>query len=259
MSRSFILIIGIVFLRGQELFPLDMERIEKHVREKFSEAVIETRPFPHLIIENILPEELYEELVANWPGHTVKDIENDLGNYDKKLWQEFFTSVMNNLIKRNIGAMFRRYLRYRFEDDICWISLCNSKHLRDHTLYESLYILPHLDHASTFAAVIIYFPEKNNQINFGTQFYRHKEEKTSIDIIWEHDLSKMELLKIVPFKRNTLCAFMQTPCAWHGFPMKVLPRRMYMSNIYVSNAFSEQYYGHAWHLEEGYLDEEHSY
>ena len=40
------------------------DQIKRHIEQRFAEAAIESRPFPHLVITDFFPADVYEKMLA---------------------------------------------------------------------------------------------------------------------------------------------------------------------------------------------------
>lgn len=241
----------------------DVEQIKDHIEKRFLEAVVETDPFPHVIIEDILPQAFYEELLANWPSNAMQTIAEGwrkslgvglLKHWDKEdlyvqdLWKAFATTIVDKCIKRKLGELFHPYSIYKFGKEIDGNFLCNSLDVAEHRLFEDYLggIGPHIDQGYVFAPVIIYFPDYNDDhhVELGTCLYKHVNNRESVDTCFDDDVT---LIKVAPYKANTLVAFMQTPKSWHSATHVRIPenyvRRLYLTNIYLSETFMLAHYG----------------
>lgn len=258
----------LVFFVGNYLnaYSIDLEYVEKYINKKFAEAKVETEPFPHIIIDNILPEDLYSDLLLHWPNDAFEakplyTWRKSLGicgwpgidEYSYKLWKQF-AIITNQIIKRKIGELFHKYSAHRFGKEVNGKFLCDSADLDEHKLVQDYGdgIKPHIDQAYIFAVAIIYFPELNDYSHtcLSTRFYKHNSNRESVDICFD---SNVKLVKAVDYKPNRLCAFMQTPHSWHSgaqdHPFGSYARKLYLTHIYLSSKFLKKHYGSTFFLE----------
>jgi len=271
-----IFFLSFVFFEAQTLnaFPFNVEEIKNHIDEKFAQATVETYPFPHLTIENILPENVYNELLAHWPETYFNPAKQQsvltFGLFNPiqepviySIWTEFY-SLVDTVIKKKIAELFTRYSFLRFNQQVPGKYLCNSKGLMDHRLVEERGpgISPHIDQGYIFAAMAIYFPALNdyNHTDLGTYFYIHRNNKTSTDICYDHDVVQV---KSAPYKPNTLSVWLQTDHSWHSgplhFPDRGYVRRFYLTLVYLSPTVMKSLYGHTFNFPEELLDETYLY
>lgn len=261
MSQRAIFLILFLSLQLGGIYSLDLDRMQAHLKEKIFQAKIEMDPFPHLIIENILPEDIYDELLSNWPSkifftNEIKDVIrfDQINNNSRAAWEQF-SCFIDQFLTREISNLFRPYSFYRFGHDVSGMQLRNGL---DHRLTQNFHSpSAHIDQGYIYAALFIYFPKRNEtHKELGTRIYRHKQGRTCPTYCNE-SLTNVELVKTVPYKPNTLFAFLETPYAWHGSenPRSRL-RRLYMSTIFFSTQFMKDYYGHAFGLDDNVVEED---
>lgn len=244
----------------------DLTEIKNHIEERFAQARVEINPMPHLVIEDILPSELYQKLQDHWPDNTFAQIplggwrkSLPVGNINKwqeldeethELWRQFATYIVDEIVKKKVAQFFYPFLSHRFSGTINLPIACHAKDVSEHRVCEDygIGIGPHIDQAYIFSSVIFYFPDPSDvsSENLGTCLYSHIQGGESIDFICEHP-SKMKLEKILPYKPNTLCALLQTPRAWHSAaihsPFEGYKRKVYQTLIFVDLNFLNTCYG----------------
>lgn len=239
-------------------------------------VIVETDPFPYILVEDILPEDFYLALSNSWPEeclthsptfatHWRRGLKISDPNWLKReayshdLWKEFVIFVVNGIIRPKIGDLFRKYSYCRFGRDV---NVSFSKRGEDQ-IFEDIGngISPHIDSVTAFAALCVYFPDINDHqhMDLGTHFYRNVDGMESIDTGYA-PLEKCRLVKVTPYRPNTLCAFMQTPHSWHGTslhnPYVGYKRRLYFGHIFLTPQFLLDYYGQQFGPN---LDEDHAY
>jgi len=272
--RFFSAFLSFLFLTGTHAlaFPWDLPSIQNHINERFLSAKVELDPFPHLVVENILPEDLYIELCDQWPDTSFKGVVQEnfvlhIGEFEgqtektaqaNQIWTEFSLLIFDPMIKKRVGELMRTHAFCRFGQQVNDLALCNGVHLGEHRLAQNHRISAHIDQAYVFAPIILYFPklEENPDRELGTQFYRHNQNLTSIDFLFDDDVT---LVKTVPYKPNTFCSFMQTPSSWHGSKYQNPKRKLYFSNIYLSPQFMAEYYGTSFELDPAFLNQNETY
>lgn len=43
------------------------ERTKSFIHSAFDKALVDVRPYPHIVVENVLPEDEFNAFAANWP------------------------------------------------------------------------------------------------------------------------------------------------------------------------------------------------
>jgi hypothetical protein len=63
---------------------IDLKKTKSYIDEKLAAAVVDSDPFPHIIVRDILPPELYQDLEFFWPEDEAFDASNN--RYRKHLY-----------------------------------------------------------------------------------------------------------------------------------------------------------------------------
>ena len=248
-----------------------------HVSAKINEAKVVEYPFPHLIVDEILPPHLYKEIAKRWPDEQLfKGVRGAIPvNYGasesfpldlskKHFWRIFGEVVVDRYIKPKIVEKFLPYLyqKYRMNSiglefvkrniNQCFANSRQDGLILDRGGYE---ISPHVDQLNMFVQILIYLPKEGDTYSedLGTCLYESEEAKIEdIDYtgaIYRHygDCSQkkeVKLCKKVPYRPNQLVVFLQSPLAWHGVdpvpPGQV--RRLFFSPLKFSPEFMEDFY-----------------
>jgi len=218
-------------------------QIKEYIEEKVNSAEISTDPFPHLVINDILPERLYKIASKYWPGYdhfkgagprkkiyTTSGCIEATNIIDEKriFWRTFGEVVVKHYLKPLIIKKFTPYLDWKFpssseeelleiQKDLSFYPYRYDSLVTDSPRYQ---IHPHIDGIRTFIQAIIYFPPDDLHQELGTVLYKgsaHKrllsEQKGSA--IMEHN-GDLVPVKQVDYLPNTLIAFLQSPVSWHG-------------------------------------------
>jgi hypothetical protein len=254
-------------------FPLNFEQIKEHIDRRFADAKIETDPFPHIVIEDILPQELYNALLNHWPKKSVlaaptsrnwerKHLSIDYKNSwieekpdSYELWKEFAVTIVEQILKKKVFELFVPYAHYRFQKAVTGKFVCNAIDITEHQLvedYPGVAVPPHIDQGYVFAPLIFYFPDVTDidHTNLGTCLFRHNLGKESTDVCFDKNVT---LIKAIPYKANTLVSFIQTPRSWHTVSVPPIPpgyaRRTYITKLYLLPKFMTKHYGTTFNLE----------
>jgi hypothetical protein len=256
--------------------------VKSHIDKRFEEVEVETYPFPHLVIENILPTHLYDKIDLYWPNEnefigvdqrsilaiTYGSLEDtNLTKEQKVFWRIFGEVIVDRYIKQNIIRKLAPYFSLKwgmqdFSEDVVQIE--NFHQLRQNCLINDrrdYRISPHVDQLNLFAAILLYLPKDNKHQTFGTTFYEgpHARDPNLIYNSYPHQLKEA---KTIPYNPNTLVTFLQTPFSWHGVKTDSQRdvgyiRRMYVAPIFLSPEFMEKYYSGIYNrhpLEDYYFD-----
>jgi|GEM_PF-3212989 len=242
---------------------------DEQIREVMNCAEVQVDPFPHIVVENFLPAEMYQHACEIWPDtkEFVSDgvsrfllpvtygcLENtNLPKLQKVFWRLFGEVIVNRYLKPILAEKFKPFLSQKMGLKENWQSFDLHQHtcnLRQDCLIvdkDAPNIRPHVDQLNMLAQIIIYFPSDNEHQNLGTTFYTGDASTTPNHLYDVKDPNNLKFAKKIPYTPNTLLAFIQSPTAWHGFerPPNIDPnyqRRLYLSPLFFSPEFMEKHY-----------------
>ena len=202
---------------------------------KIKHAVVVEEPTPHFVIENVFSEEVYRNIRKFLPEqkHYV--------NMDKLGWtsgahardafayrDDFLTLLSPNkdrLIRELLGNLMDGDLlslvAHRFGD---WIPEITSGAALDGFSieacltkdYEGYQIGPHTDAPDRVLTMMYYLPDSDECADSGTGLFLPKDEGFSCRGTKWHEFDAFEEAKRIPYKANTLFAFVKTPTSFHG-------------------------------------------
>jgi hypothetical protein len=212
----------------------DGQRIADHAAAAVARAQLELNPFPHIVIDNLLPDDMSSELIRAMPSNaffktedmTRQELEVPFvfaPEYSRIMWNTFFHKVIDEAMVPAITEKFRPAL-----DDFLrthWpelgsmaeagirLRVSNSRLLLRRPGYV---IKPHRDPRWAFLTCLVYLPQTAAHQVYGTQLYRLRREPevTHSSPLWV-DRSECELVKDVPAIRNTAVVFLNSTGA-HG-------------------------------------------
>ncbi len=208
---------------------IDIGRVQAHVRSAVDSAVLHHDPCAYLVVDNLLPEDLYDEMLSALPS-TVFFKRHDQTReemqvpfvfapaYSRLVWDFFMTAVVEQTLIPALTAKFRPAL-----DDFLatnWPTLGdwpqsglalrvgNSRLLLRRPGYV---IRPHRDPRWAFLTCLIYLQKRGADHIYGTQLYRLKQERqaTHNSPFWV-DESECDLVQDVPGGRNSALIFLNS-------------------------------------------------
>jgi len=208
----------------------DEDRIEAHINAAFDRTPIELDPYPHIVIENWLPEDVYERIVEAMPPSVFFAHDRDehwavpsgvAPLYSRQVW-----ALVANTI---VGQMIYKALNRKFQDTICRYMRSFVPTLPrdiDLTLHPSdgrimlrrpgYHLAPHRDPKWGFVTGIVYLAREGDNESHGTQIYRVRDDaEAPTSRVYYPEAAKCELVKDVPFRANTMLAFLNSEGA-HG-------------------------------------------
>ena len=208
-------------------------------------------PFVHKFVENVLPQEFYEEILLNLPeksdypnllesGRVGKDYSKeryllDLGDKnviqkfsnEKKIFVEKLIEIfLSPRIFQSVSKIFFSTLKNRFQnfsdEEKKLYGENNFKFdiglslVKDFTKY-SLDV--HTDSKHKFLTFLFYLPKDNSLSDFGTTLYKAKFDKivpNKIHFSQKETKEFFEPIKKCPFVPNSLLVFPRTNQSYHG-------------------------------------------
>ena len=206
---------------------LDAGRVASHVREAVVAAPLELDPFPHVVIDGLLPEQIYSELVAAIP-HPIFFRESDAGvdqlgvpftfapAHSREVWGFFVREVIDRALAPALADKFQTPLddlvRSHWPDcasmteaGFSLIKL-NSRLLMRGPGYE---IKPHWDPRWAFMTCLAYLPGRSETAIYGTELYRLKEEREApFGSPFYVDRDECDLVREVPGIANSALVFL---------------------------------------------------
>lgn len=241
--------------------PYLLEEIHSILQKKVEEAQVIEQPFPHILIENLFPDEFYQYAVSIWPnGDLFKDmclsadpdrIEHlGLSISQKMFWSVFGETIINGYLKPALIEKLRPYFKLKLNMQGFPIEQLNP--VNDFAHFPGLFIeykpgfsiTPHVDQLDIFAALLIYFPPDTDHTEAGTILYSGSPN-SDIYRIYNTQPNRLNFNKKIPYKPNTLFCMLQTQSSWHSAG-NVYPnyfRRLFLSPIYLSPDFMRLHYG----------------
>ena len=226
--------------RGVYLESLDallaLEPIQAHIEQAISNAVVESEPTTHAVIENILPPAFYELVAAAIPPPELfpsrdpvkQDFHLDLHldgapELTRRVWQYFDQTVVSGVLVPALLARFRDAVVAHYAesgDETFGQRAATMSHHgfsgRLHLRRPGYVLKPHLDPKRVVITGLFYFPRPGDTEDYGTQLHRVlRPFKSSVGGKFypgDHDLP-MELAKTVPYRPNSLLAFVNSRAA----------------------------------------------
>ena len=208
------------------LAAFDPGRIRSHVAGAVAAAPFASEPFPHVLIDKLLPENAYHQLVKAIPprvffehldlNHQEVMVPSDLAPlFSREIWAAFYDRVVTEALVPGLVDKFREPLdrlvcRYwpthrSLGDANIRLELLMSRILLRRPGYV---IKPHRDPRWAFVTCLVYLPPRNAQRFFGTQLcaVRCEPDHRSPGALWMED-TDVEVVKSVPGHPNTALAF----------------------------------------------------
>jgi len=208
-------------------------------------------PYPHVVIKNALPKDLYESLAKNFPveqmkqalplieGHTYRYLANDV-LYKKtipvsKEWETFFRTHTSQEYYAKVLELFKNDMPYgkdvidkqvnvRGVDEVNGDMVTDTQFVVHNPIKTGTTRTTHIDNPQELYAGLLYFRQDNDKSTGGDfeifdtpdlkGVYKHKGREVAED-------TKKTLVRTVKYEPNTFVMFLNTSKSVHG----VTPRQ----------------------------------
>ncbi len=206
-------------------------------------AELHLEPFPHAVVEDLLPAAFYDcllrglppvELFANKPpGKTHLDVPFEMApTYSQTVWRVMASELVPQVIAPKLIEKFRKPIDEWITKN--WPDLAPSSVELHGSGGRVMFrrrgyrIRPHRDPKWSFITCILYLARPNDSQTWGTQLYdvADDEEARSAAPYWIED-ARCRLVRDVEFKPNRLLVFLNSVGA-HGayIPPDALPENL---------------------------------
>jgi hypothetical protein len=213
-----------------------------HAIYQIANAPLRTWPFPHLLIENVLPEDFFAAMIANLPPDNAYTRLVDSGrvskNYSpqrmslfpaqldaapldhrtKSFWQDTLRTINSSEFATAIVARFREHILRRLGTRAIEVLVDGQPRseaflMRDFTHYA---LGPHTDTPAKIVSVLFYLAPDHTHPELGTSVYVPKDRSFTCPGGPHHPFALFDRAMTAPYRPNTLFAFPQGPNAFHG-------------------------------------------
>jgi hypothetical protein len=223
------------------------------VLDKAKKEDVQSDPFPYLLIENAISDDLCEELIKEFPSDSVVARGSDLGDNlrfslpaplvagsheVKKIWRDFISEHSSQEFFDKFNYLFEDHIKVAYPSLVEQKNIVGVRGLDDFTnsnvlidaqicinspvinkpssvkiahiddtdkLYAGLFYLRHPDDDSQGGNLEIYKLKGNDYRIHGQRLVRGKYVK---------------VVKTIPYKKNTLIIFLNSPIALHGVTVR---------------------------------------
>jgi hypothetical protein len=209
-------------------------RIEQHVAESIGKASLHLDPFPHCVVDNLLPDWYYDALIAALPPADLfadrpenkqqLTVPLELGpSYSMRVWDHMATFVTEEAIKPAVLAKFHKSLtKWLHEvlpvlgsDPVAQLNIhcSNGRILLRRRGYR---IPPHRDPKWGFITCLMYLARKKDDQRWGTQLFAVDGDKEAVGPKphWIAD-AQCRLVRDIAFRPNRALIFLNSAGA-HG-------------------------------------------
>lgn len=240
--------------------------LRAHIEQKIRSARLEILPFPHMIINDFLPQEVYDKVLefnlfttndgTPWNSGSGKtgttsralnatpyQLRSQI-NFHKRAPEfeaspevtEFWDMIQSTFLSdtwfpRTIFAKFPEYFYLRFgenaERDDFWTICRKALFVQRHKMGYDLG--PHTDIPTRIFTCLFSFPETTGYEQYGTALLRHTTPYTISTGHRHHSFDGFETVKMNEYKPNNFMCFFKTVHAFHAVPpiKEELPNQRY--------------------------------
>ncbi len=214
--------------------------VRQHAIYRLANTPVRAYPFPHVVVEDILPADTYAELQANLPTDEQFTVLADSGRVgghysrarlalfqhqtkganDDRLafWDELFETLNHPDFAVWTILKFRDQVTQRFGQEPSQLFASNAARseiflMRDLETYS---LGPHTDSPAKLVSVLFYLPPDDRRPELGTSLYAPRDPAFVCPGGPHHKFEKFERVFTVPYRPNTLVAFPKTSRCFHG-------------------------------------------
>lgn len=224
--------------------------LRDHIDRKLAAAVLEMSPFPHLIVEEFFPADVYAGVLRHnpfrdrpgeeWlPREASANVTTRTPYADRKqvdlrrerpdvpaeslaFWQTIRACFLaDHWFQRRIVAAYEEYFALRFGDlvkDHDFYSLLSTElFLQRHE--RGFFIGPHTDLATRVFTCIFSFADRPGFEAYGTQLLAHRDRLVRCFGNDHHARDEFVVRKLAPYKPNNAFLFFKTRQSFHAVPV----------------------------------------
>lgn len=210
---------------------------ESHVLYRVANAPLRRYPFPHIYVENVLPDEVYRQVLADWPSELALTPITDTGRAHGEAYKkrrildldskglarlsgrpaEFWTAIAAWLLgpefRHKLFGRFDQFVRARFAG----VGTLRVGHevmlVEDATDYS---LGPHTDSPTKVISVLFYLPDDDSKPHLGTSIYIPRDPSFTCPGGPHHSFADFKLVATMPYVRNAMFAFVKSDTSFHG-------------------------------------------
>ena len=231
---------------------LDRDATYAHITRVLATTAVETEPMPHMIVENLLPADLYDLLIDTLPSSELfGDTTNKLNLkpellgqawrfMERELARRILTPTLVEKFSSHIGPFYRELYGVTAAAEVVDLPQEGSG---DRLLVRGrgYHIDPHQDVKRAFLTCLIYFAKPGDSEEWGTQLFRvvgtssHPNGVEKSDRIYlgrtsypEKEGLQCEPVTTARFKANSALFFVNSDSGAHGvdIPEDALPENL---------------------------------
>lgn len=209
-----------------------------HFADRLRTAAVSLEPYPHYCLENVFPDDYYQELLTNLPANdsyqnlfevTTLKLDHfrhrdqrdmnigwtwNLPAEQKKFWDTFDSWFLGPGLAQAVLRTFKAQLDARFGEQSKWPEVSVESQLIRHR--PGYFLGPHSDLFTKLVVLLIYLAPDENAARLGTSLYRPKKPNFTCPDSTHYPFSDFVKVKTAPYKPNSLLAFFRSDVSFHG-------------------------------------------
>lgn len=217
---------------------LQTNGVLSHFADRLRNAEVILDPYPHYCLENIFPDDYYQELLRNLPASdsyenlfevtTLKldhfrhrdqrDMNagwtSSLPAEQKKFWDDFDSWFLGADLSQAVLQTFADQMNARFDTRSKWPEVSVESQLIRHRA--GYFLGPHSDLWTKLVVLLIYLAPDDSATHLGTSLYRPKDPSFTCPNSTHYPFSDFVNVKTAPYKPNSLLAFLRSDVSFHG-------------------------------------------
>tara|TARA_Y100001958_G_C21215785_1_gene541188 strand:+ start:19 stop:786 length:768 start_codon:yes stop_codon:yes gene_type:complete len=243
-------------------------------------GVVVADPYPHIIIEDALPDNVYAELERTFPENAVLSTEPFDGGIcyrykaDKLLQEAFKPEIWRDFCDYHTSAeyvnqcfrLFEPWLTPQLQREFLHEEVAARGWTNDaHNIHTDCQLVmhkpitdrtsrtPHLDNPIEIYAGLLYMPHPDDG-GTGGEFQIHHSKGTITEVNKTlgrqvNDNNNGGIAYTVPYKPNTFAMFLNTQKAIHSVSVRERPTQ-YRRSVNIIGEFKDRGYGRMWRVNE---------
>jgi hypothetical protein len=206
--------------------------VEAHVDRALARVRVSTDPFPHVVVDDLLPRELYDTILEALPsrefwrsggrGRDYWEVETDVGPWrTEAVWRFVDRRIVDEMIRPRLERLFAGHLADFWRDGFGVDPACVRYHVSEGRLQlrgRGYRLRAHLDPPHAALTGLFYLARPGDDARYGTALYRPSRpipvKRQGIYYPEDHGIA-VENAVTVPFQANTLVVWM-TSLGPHG-------------------------------------------
>jgi hypothetical protein len=207
---------------------------EMHLLYSVANAPLRYYPFPHIFVENVFPAPFYRELIGHLPPRrhfsTLKALGRVYGDYPESRlvmqvapetveqldapYKDFWFDTGSWLLTGEfMNFMLAKFDPYIEKDEPARAFMHEAFLVQDYSTYA---LLPHTDSPKKVVSALFYLPRDESLAHLGTSIYIPKDRSKTSDGTAFERREQFDLMQTMPYKPNSLFAFVRTDDSFHG-------------------------------------------